>query len=174
MVVNNNNPMKQPPAPAFPLSARTSFSTRLKKLLAALMFLAIFLSSPFAAQASEHFPVFPSIITNVRFWEDVYSRYTTSQGVLHDQDNLAIVYTVVNLVGWDTRGSARINKKRIKLARQHYKSILAALASGKKPTSEDEKRVAKMFSGVFREEPSGFQKGAEQYSAPDRPERPFS
>ena len=111
------------------------------------MILTIFLSNPFAAQASEHFPVFPSITTNVYFWENIYSRYTASQGVLHDKDNLAIVYTVIGLGGWDTKGSAQTNKRRIKLARQHYKSILAGLASGKKPASSDEKRVAKIFTG---------------------------
>ena len=129
----------------FYLTACTLFFTQPKKLLITLTIIIIFLSCSFTGQASEHFPVFPVIKPNVLFWENVYSRYTTKQGILHDQDNLAIVYTVVNLVSWETRGSAQTNKTRIKLARQHYKKILADLASGKKPMSKDENRVATMF-----------------------------
>ncbi len=121
------------------------FIKRPKKLLTILITLIIFLSCSFTGQSSENFPVFPVIKPNVLFWENIYSRYTTKQGILHDQDNLAIVYTVVNLVSWETRGSAQTNKKRIKVARQHYKKILSDLASGKKPLSKDEKRVASMF-----------------------------
>lgn len=100
-----------------------------------------------AAPAEELFPVPDFLEPNVKFWENIYSRYTTTQGVLHDQENLAIVYTVVNLVDWNTSGSARVNRKLIKLARQHYQAILSELAEGKEPVTEDEKRVAAMFPG---------------------------
>jgi len=113
---------------------------------ALIIFITIFATAP-GSEATEQFPVFDSIRTNVQFWENVYSRYTTTQGILHDQDDLSIVYTVVNLVEWETPGSARINKRLVKLARQHYKAILAELASGKKPVTEEEKRVATLFSG---------------------------
>ena len=144
-VGHNNNAMKQLQSPTFPLTASMPLITQPKKLFTALSILIIFLSCSFPGQSSENFPVFRVIEPNVLFWENIYSRYTTKQGVLHDQDNLAIVYTVVNLVSWETRGSAQTNKKRIKIARQHYKKILADLASGKKPISKDEKRVANMF-----------------------------
>lgn len=95
--------------------------------------------------AAELFPLYPSIRNNVAFWEDVYSRYSTSQGILHDQDNLQIVYGVVDLVNWDIPGSAHLNKEIIKTARQRYKSILNDLASGMPPRSAEEKKVAALF-----------------------------
>lgn len=140
-----NTLMKHPPAPPFPLSTSTFFSIGSTKLFAVLMIMITILCAPFPGKAGDHFPLFPSITANVRFWEDVYSRYTTNQGILHDKDNLAIVYTVVDLVSWETAGSASVNQKLITLARQHYKQILADLAEGKKPASNDEKRVAAMF-----------------------------
>lgn len=95
--------------------------------------------------AAERFPTYPSIEPNVRFWEDVYSRYTTRQGIIHDKDNLQIVYTVIDLVDWNSPGSSKINRKLVKLARQRYKKILTDLASGKKPVTPEEKKVASLF-----------------------------
>ena len=109
-----------------------------------LLFIVLFAPSGHA-WAEELFPVYPSIRANVRFWEDIYSRYSTRQGVLHDQEKLDIVYGVVDLVDWNEPGSAHINQNIIKLARQKYKSILSDLADGKNPETADEKRVASMF-----------------------------
>lgn len=110
------------------------------------LFLILFLlGSCLPAISSQLFPTYSCILDNVRFWEDIYSRYSTRQGVLHDKENLAIVYEVVELVNWNEPGSTRINRKRIKLAKWRYKEILSDLADGEKPTSDDEKRVAAMF-----------------------------
>ncbi|HBI15413.1 MAG TPA: lytic transglycosylase [Desulfobulbaceae bacterium] len=95
--------------------------------------------------AAELFPLYPSIRNNVAFWEDVYSRYSTTQGIFHDQDNLSIVYGVVELANWDVPGAAHLNKEIIKAARQRYKSILNDLADGMPPQSAEEKRVAALF-----------------------------
>ncbi len=98
-----------------------------------------------AKKGKETFPVYPSIRTNVRFWEQVYGRYTTTQGILHDKNDLNIIYTVVDLVDWETPGAARINRKLIKLARKRYKAILTRLGSGKKPATREERHVASLF-----------------------------
>ncbi|GAB4341144.1 MAG: hypothetical protein Kow0089_15300 [Desulfobulbaceae bacterium] len=100
---------------------------------------------PLRAGEAELFPSYPVIRDNVRFWEDVYSRYTTRQGILHDQYDLSIVYGVIDLVDWQSPGSAKVNRRLIKLARRHYKQILADLAAGKKPLSAEEKRIAALF-----------------------------
>jgi len=102
------------------------------------------------AQGRERFPLYPDIKPNVRFWEKIYSRYSTRQGVLHDKHNLGIIYTVIDLVDWGTPGSVRINRELIKLARRHYKKILAELGAGKKPATREEKRVAAMFPANSR------------------------
>lgn len=114
-------------------------------LLGVCLLLGALLLHPAAGKAGEMFPVYPAMKPNVDFWEAVYSRYTTTQGVLHDEDDLSIVYAVVNLVDWDAPGAAGINTKRIKSIRQHYKKMLADLASGKKPSTSEEERVARMF-----------------------------
>lgn len=147
VIISNNNPLRQPLNKFSPFSAHQPFVTGIRMIPIALVLFLALLLVPVSSQSKENFPVYTSIKENVRFWEDVYSRYTTSQGILHDQDNLSIVYTVVDLVNWEAKGSARINKRLIKLARQHYKAILADLASGKKPVTDDEKRVAAMFPG---------------------------
>lgn len=38
----------------------------------------------------------------VQFWVDVYSKYTTNQGVIHDSENVEIVYEVVDFTGLRT------------------------------------------------------------------------
>ena len=109
--------------------------------------LPLLLLSTANSRADELFPMHKSIKDNVLFWENVYSLYTTRQGILHDKDNLAIVYTVVDLVDWETPGSTRINKNLIKIARQRYKDILDNISSGKKNLTPEEKRVAALFPG---------------------------
>ncbi len=96
-------------------------------------------------QDRQNFPVYPSIRANVHFWEQVYGRYTTTQGILHDKNDLRIIYTVIDLVDWGTPGAARINRKLIKLARQRYKKILTRLGTGKRPVTREEKHVASLF-----------------------------
>ena len=128
-----------------PSSGRPFIIFRSSFQLVAVLIISFFLFTPISGHTVENFPVYTSMKQNVKFWEDVYSRYTTRQGILHDQDNLAIVYTVVNLVDWEKKGSAQTNRRLIRLARQHYKSMLANLAEGKKPVTKDEKRVASMF-----------------------------
>ena len=109
-----------------------------------LLFILALLATAWPA-AAELFPLYPSIKNNVTFWEDVYSRYSTTQGILHDQNDLQKVYGVVELVHWDLPGAAHLNKERIKSARQRYKSILEDLAGGRPPRSAEEKRVAALF-----------------------------
>ena len=91
------------------------------------------------------FPVYPVIQANVRFWEKVYGTYTSRQGILHDKNDLSIIYGVIDLVDWNTPGAARINKNLIRMARHRYKKILTDLGRGKKPKSKEEKKVAALF-----------------------------
>lgn len=120
-----------------------------------LFTVALLLIGTIRSEADELFPVYDSIATNVQFWEHVYSRYTTRQGILHDKDNLAIVYDVVDLVDWESPGSSRINRELIKISRQRYKDILSNLADGKKPLTDEEKHVASLFPD---QGPHGFKK----------------
>lgn len=98
-----------------------------------------------SALAAENFPLYPSIKANVKFWEDVYSRYTTRQGIIHDTDNLSRVYTVIDLVDWETSNAAQINSDRVKAAKDRIKEILLSLGNGNPPRTPDERRIAALF-----------------------------
>ncbi len=112
-----------------------------------LLLFALVLSTAVQAAAAVQFPVYKVIEPNVRFWEKIYGTYSSRQGVLHDKDNLDIIYTVVDLVDWNTPGASKINNKLVKLARQRYKTILSDLATGVKPGTREEKRIAALFKG---------------------------
>lgn len=98
-----------------------------------------------ATAGEELFPMPPSISANVTFWQNIYAKYTSKQGILHDRNNLAIVYTVIDFVDWGTPGSARINRELIKLARHRYKAILQHLGKGNKPRNDEERNVVALF-----------------------------
>jgi membrane-bound lytic murein transglycosylase D len=99
-----------------------------------------------AGQATaELFPLHDSIRPNVSFWRDIYSKYTTNQGLLHDRQNLAIVYEMVELIDEREAGARQINKNRIDGAREKYERILKKLAQGERPATIDEIRVAALF-----------------------------
>jgi membrane-bound lytic murein transglycosylase D len=101
------------------------------------------------------FPVYDSIRPNVSFWKKIYTEYSTTQGVIHDKKNLAIIYEVITLKDRNRHGSRKINKQRIKRAKNKYKRILTKLAQGKAPKGPLEQRVANLFGphakpAVFR------------------------
>lgn len=98
-----------------------------------------------ASPAAENFPLYPCIKANVKFWEDIYSRYSSQQGVLHDSENLSRVYTVVDLESWDVPGSAKTNNERIKAAKSRISDILSRLGSGKPAVTREERFIAHLF-----------------------------
>ena len=94
----------------------------------------------------------------MQFWEDVYSRYSTQQGLLHDSEDLSRIYTIVDLVDVNVPDSARINSERIKAAKSRVNDILTNLGSGNPPTTQEEKNI----SGLFLRQPhSAFQEARE-------------
>ncbi|WP_319586719.1 lytic transglycosylase domain-containing protein [uncultured Desulfobulbus sp.] len=95
--------------------------------------------------AAENFPLYPCIRANVKFWEDVYSRYSTRQGILHDTDDLSRVYAVIDLVDWEAPDSAKTNSGRIQAAKSRINAILANLGSGTPPRTVEERRIAGLF-----------------------------
>lgn len=96
--------------------------------------------------AAEPFPLYPCIQANVKFWEEIYSRYTTRQGLLHDIDDLSLVYDVVALEDWEAPGAAKVNSERVKEAKDRIMATLTELGSGKKPLTAEEKKIAALFS----------------------------
>jgi len=101
--------------------------------------------APAVSPAADDFPFYPCLRANVKFWEDIYSRYSTRQGIVHDMDDLSRVYTVIDLVDWESPDSAKINGERIKAAKERISDILAALGSGTPPRTAEERRIAGLF-----------------------------
>ena len=112
-------------------------------ILTAILTAAGCLSDAYAE--SDIFPM-PSVIEpNVSFWTKIYTEYSTSQGVLHDNRKLNIIYGVIELVDPDRYGGRKTNKKRIKKAKKKYKAILAKLMRGETPIGPVEQKVANLF-----------------------------
>ncbi len=91
------------------------------------------------------FPLYDSLRPNVSFWKKIYTEYSTTQGVIHDKKNLAIIYEIIELKDRNRHGSRKINKERIKRVKKKYKRILAKLAQGEAPNGPEEQRVAALF-----------------------------
>ncbi len=97
--------------------------------------------------AGTEFPHPPFIKKNVRFWEDVYSSYSLNEAVIHDSDDLSIVYEIIPLLDNAIPGAQNRNSSTEKRARKKYSSILKKLSKNK-PANNEEKRIAALFSGV--------------------------
>ena len=98
-----------------------------------------------------------SLKPNVDFWIHVFARLEGGHGVLHDDEDLGIIYeTLYNLPRAKERRRSLIRRKRA-----YYKGILERLARGKRQgLSRDERRVLAMFEG--RQTAAVFRQAAQQ------------
>jgi membrane-bound lytic murein transglycosylase D len=106
--------------------------------------LGILIASP-AMAAREPFPHFAVIEPNVDFWTDVYSRYPTTQAIVHDSVRLDIIYDVIDLKPADQPGARKINRKRMKRANERFSKILKRLATDPQASDPEGRRVAALF-----------------------------
>ncbi len=98
----------------------------------------------------------------VKFWIDVYSKYTTDQGVLHDSDYIDLIYEQLDFVPVVSRTDIdRFQKERIKLkmvkdAKLKTIALLEKLQKTKDPTSlsPEQKRIWDYFEKI--KEPKKF------------------
>jgi membrane-bound lytic murein transglycosylase D len=118
-------------------------------------FFFLFLSSFFyqTPVAAAPFPLYSVIQKNVAFWEEIYGRYTTRQGVVHDARDLGKMYSVIELVDWDFPGSATINATLIRGEKERISNLLAEIAAGKPPRTAEARRIAALFS---RDRPASY------------------
>ena len=90
----------------------------------------------------------------VQFWVDIYSKYTTEQGVIHDQDSVETVYQVVDLKGLKT------DREKQKKVDQVKKEIALRLKMDKNQASrlrfqlgqKDRMQTAIFYSGRYLED----------------------
>jgi membrane-bound lytic murein transglycosylase D len=106
-----------------------------------LFLLLTLLGSPVAAD--ETFPQPPQLQPDVDFWVDIFTRYTTNQGVLHDTRNLAVVYEHIDFATADGR---RTRQRAAGNRRSAIKVVLHSLASGKRDNlSSEEARILALW-----------------------------
>ena len=103
--------------------------------------MALFLvaANPGIADNEALFPRPEALERDVNFWILIFTGYSTSEGVLHDNRNLAVVYEKIDL---PENASRRTRNKLSKVRRENYQNILRTLANGKRDNlSAEEYRV---------------------------------
>ena len=124
------------------------FTAFLPKLTVSLVWFFFVLAGSQAYAASETkdpFVRYSGIEPNIKFWKKIFSHYKSTQGVLHDQNNLAIIYEVIELEPRDKPRSGATNKSRIETAKKKLQDTLNKLATGATPTSDTEKKIVALF-----------------------------
>ena len=119
-----------------------------KRLILIVILTVLFLSPSYrtAARAeSDLFPVYPCIQSNVAFWIKIFTEYSSNCGVIHDKREMNRIYGVIDLVDSGRHGGRKINRQRIKKAKERYKAILEKLMRGKDPTGPLERQVAELL-----------------------------
>lgn len=97
------------------------------------------------------FPTAEILKPNVEFWKNIYARYSERDVVIHDSEDLSIVYEVINLDSLfrGVQVSDRLQWKRVEEIKKEYRAILQRLSHLSQPAmasfSEKERRVATLF-----------------------------
>lgn len=99
------------------------------------------------------FDVPKGLEVNVKFWLDIYTKYTTDQGVLHDADNIDLIYEVLDFTQISSRGDwssvrkSLTKQKAVKKAKARIVKMLQKLQKTKDPSTlnEEEKRIWDYF-----------------------------
>ncbi len=87
-----------------------------------------------AAGISPHFPKPSALHPNVEFWKRIYTEFGVGDFVLHDRENLAVLYDVVQVDGTtNERHAEELAKPEVERARERYEAILVSLARGTPP-----------------------------------------
>ncbi|MCP4333800.1 MAG: LysM peptidoglycan-binding domain-containing protein [Gammaproteobacteria bacterium] len=96
-----------------------------------------------AAGADETFPEPPELKPDVDFWVSIFTAYSTEEGVLHDNRNLAVVYERLKM---PSKLSRRERQRRVEARRKKLRAVLRSLATGKRDKlSDEEKRVLALW-----------------------------
>lgn len=97
------------------------------------------------------FPTPEVLKPNVEFWKNIYARYSERDVVIHDSEDLSIVYEVIKFDSLfrGAQVSDRLQWKRVEEIKKQYRAILLNLSRLSQPAmatfSEKERRVAALF-----------------------------
>lgn len=82
-----------------------------------------------SATAAHELPLPPELEPDVAFWEAIFTRYDSGQGVLHDNRHLGVVYERIDIPAGVSR---RERQRRVGQRRDALKATLHELASGRR------------------------------------------
>ena len=89
-------------------------------------------------QAQEEFSIPAFLSNNVEFWTKIYSQYSIRHVVIHDNNDLSIIYRVVNLDDYfDREVDLQTKWKKVKEIKDEYRKILDRLAALHAPIDLD-------------------------------------
>jgi membrane-bound lytic murein transglycosylase D len=102
---------------------------------------------------SELFPMPEEIAANVEFWKKIYADYPTTSVLIHDLNDMSIIYEVVELRALADYASPSVDSyrrewKKLEKIKEEYRSILSKFAHRQldlSNLSEREKRVVELF-----------------------------
>jgi len=96
-----------------------------------------------------HFSTPPGLQNKVEFWKKIYSEYSTKHAVIHDIQDLDIVYEVVYL--GEKKLSRRTRERKLERIKRKYRNILRKIAKSKNKSAlkGEEKRVYKLVKKDF-------------------------
>jgi len=114
------------------------------------IFLLVGLLTITSAVAADLFPQPPELQRDVDFWISIFTDYSTDEGVLHDNRNLAVVYARLDM---PEKTSRRERNRRVDARRKELQVVLRSLASGKRSglSSEESRILALWPSNVSNE-----------------------
>lgn len=102
-----------------------------------------------AADTDALFPQPPELDPDVNFWVDIFTIYSTNEGVLHDNQFLGVVYESMPM---QSSISRKVRNRRVQKRRKHYQNILRVLASGKRDNlNEEQQRVLDLWPENVRD-----------------------
>ncbi|MBI4388803.1 MAG: LysM peptidoglycan-binding domain-containing protein [Nitrospinae bacterium] len=99
------------------------------------------------SQNDSPFSVPQGLEARVDFWKKIYSAYTTRQAVIHDINNLNVIYEVVDLGGLSSwQAERKLNGVKAK-----YRDLLRNLAgkNDRSTLTSEEARIADMVQGQY-------------------------
>lgn len=83
----------------------------------------------------------PELLKNrVEFWKDIYTKYTTHEGVLHDTDDVAIVFSSISFKALEEQsdiGPRQLRKKKEKLVESQKDEIVEKIMAAMKNTETE-------------------------------------
>lgn len=116
----------------------------------------------FLGYENDPFKVPKNLERPVKFWIDIYSKYNSDQGVLHDSENIDLIYQVLDFSSITSRTDIGPNQKearKIKMVKEEKKRVVAMLERMSKlkdssSLNEKEKKIWDYFQNI--KEPKKF------------------